>query len=82
MQAFATTAKERLALPMRPVVEQYPSLKPAVLMVWIRVQKRSQRGSDQFRNANSAYQFPAVVPNDAKLILSIVLSPVQPTVRL
>ena len=36
----------------------------------------------KFRNANSAYQFPAVVPNDAKLILSIVLSPVQPTVRL
>ena len=47
MQAFSTTTKDWLALPILPVAEQIPSLKPAL-------------------------QLPAVVPNEAKMILSMV----------
>lgn len=91
MQAFATTGKERLAFPVELVVKQYPSLKPAVLIVCIQSTKSDGKMSVSTEKINnlklasllccSTHQFPAVVPNDAKMILSMVLFPVQPTVR-
>ena len=94
-QAFSITCFEVAALPILPVLEQIPSLKPLV-----QLQHQEQKASVSGRKAAEVQgkaaevqgkavslsplspHLPFVVPNDAKMTLSMVFPPAHPRARL